>query len=59
MILITQQEAEAIRTKCPDACIIKTMQNHSSSKRGRRYVAAYKKVLDLLSEIRGEKVTDD
>lgn len=59
MIPITRQEAEIIRKKYPDAHITKTMKNHSKSKRGKRYIAAYKGVLRLLSEMRGVEVTDN
>lgn len=59
MIPITRQEADAIRTKYPDAHITKTMKNHSKSKRGKRYIAVYKGVLMLLSELRGVEVTDN
>ena len=56
VVKITKDIADYIRSKDPNACIVKTMSGHTS-KRGKYYVAESTAVLRLLSEYKeSEKI---
>lgn len=59
LLLISKAEAEEIRNNFSHIKISATMKNHSKSKRGKRYVPAYKNIIAFLSEKRGVKTIDE
>ena len=59
MIEITKDTADYIRSKDPNACIVRTMSGHTS-KRGKYYVEDSRTVSKLLSEYKkSEKIIEE